>query len=301
MVSIGMPVYNDREFLAKSIESLLNQTYKDFELLISDDCSTDGSMMICEFFARQDSRIKYIRQSITLGISRNMEFLLANATGQYFMWAADDDLWHPNFISNLLEALSKSTSGIVAFCPYSFIDENGCRIDYMKTRIINYSSKMPIKRLFKLILKWDDGFGYGLFIREKIKNVRFPIWWGINKTSAINNIYPSLFYYLSIGNYVAVPGETLWFNRIKPTNYINHHFIYSNSYLKSFLIFALRKFNVYIKCNESIIRANIYNTYLVILLFPFFIIKFLIDLINELESGVKSLIKRRNNLFTTVK
>jgi len=297
MVSIGMPVFNDKQFLAKSIESLLNQSFINFELIISDDCSTDGSDIICRYYAKQDNRIKYIRQLSNLGISRNMEFLLANAIGQYFMFAADDDLWHPDFIEKLVKALSKSTNGIVAFCPYSFIDEKDCIIDYITTRDTDYSSKWALKRLLKLIYKWDDGFGYGLFIREKIKNVKFPIWWGINKTCAINNIYPSLFYYLSKGNYIAVEGEPLWFNRIKPPGFINHHIIYSKSYIKGFVAFALRKFNVYYKCNEAIIKYDIYKAYLIFLLLPFFLTRFIVDLIKKLNSDTRLLFKRQKHFF----
>lgn len=297
MVSIGMPVFNDKKFLVKSIESLLNQSYKNFELIISDDCSTDESTAICEGYAKSDNRIKLFRQSKNLGISRNMEFLLAHATGEYFMWAADDDIWHPDYIKTLLKAFSKNPKGIVAFCPYSFIDENDHKIDNLPTRSINYASKWPFKRLLKLIIRWDDGFGYGLFVRQEIKDVKFPEWWGINKASAINNIYPSLFYYLSKGNYVHVEGNALWFNRIKPMGMTNHTIMFSDRFVRGFGAFALRKFNLYFKCNESILKANYLNLYLILLLFPFFLTKYLVDLFLEFESSLRLFIKGRKRFY----
>ena len=67
-LSIGLPVYNGENFLAESIESLLGQSYEDFELIISDNASTDGTEDICRSYAQQDSRIRYIRQPHNIGL-----------------------------------------------------------------------------------------------------------------------------------------------------------------------------------------------------------------------------------------
>ena len=75
LISIGMPVFNDRDFIERSIQSLLNQTFCNFELIISDDCSTDGSQDICLWYANLDSRIKYIRHAKNIGISNNIKFV----------------------------------------------------------------------------------------------------------------------------------------------------------------------------------------------------------------------------------
>ena len=107
LVSIGMPVYNDAKFISQALNSLLNQSYQNIELIISDDGSTDGSDLICHNYACKDPRIHYIRQPINLGIQKNMEFVLKEAKGEFFMWAGDDDLWEKEFISELLTPLQE--------------------------------------------------------------------------------------------------------------------------------------------------------------------------------------------------
>jgi len=294
LVSIGMPVYNDRQFLDKSIKSILNQTYIDFELILSDDCSTDGSAQVCEEYLLKDARIKYIRQEQNIGISRNMEFLLHQATGDYFMWAGDDDLWHPDFITLLVNALESSPSAISAFCPYLFIDENDEVLRYPPQRNNSYESRFVLIRLLKLTYYWDDGFGYGLFRREKIKDVGFPVWWWINKKRAYNNIYPTLFYYLSLGKYEHINGIPLWYNRLKNEWNINHKVPYSTSLLKSFFAFCLWKLNVYIKCAQSVLFSKKLTSVLCIpVIIPIFVLKWAVDVANYLKEGLLTLF--RNN------
>ena len=83
-VSIGLPVYNGENFLAESIESLLGQSYEDFELIISDNASTDGTADICRRYAKQDSRIRYIRQPHNIGSAPNHNFVIEQARGELF-------------------------------------------------------------------------------------------------------------------------------------------------------------------------------------------------------------------------
>ena len=84
-IVIGMPVYNASEFLHNSITSLLNQSYKNFILIISDNGSTDDTKLICEQFVNQDKRIKYIHHKINRGYVWNFNFLLNQADSKYFM------------------------------------------------------------------------------------------------------------------------------------------------------------------------------------------------------------------------
>ena len=79
MITIGMPVYNDIDFIEESIQSILAQSFVNFKLLISDDGATDGSELICEKYEKLDNRVVYIRQEVNLGISKNMQFLLNSA------------------------------------------------------------------------------------------------------------------------------------------------------------------------------------------------------------------------------
>ncbi len=91
-LSVGMPVYNSENFISESIESILNQSYDDFELIISDNASTDATFTICEDYKKQDSRIKLIRNRINLGASENYNSVFKLASGKFFKWASSNDI-----------------------------------------------------------------------------------------------------------------------------------------------------------------------------------------------------------------
>ena len=101
-LSIGMPVYNSADTLPNAINSLLTQSYSDFELIISDNCSDDATEAICRAFAGQDPRIRYFRQDQNLGMDHNFLFVLDQSRSEYFMWAGSDDIWSKNWLETLL-------------------------------------------------------------------------------------------------------------------------------------------------------------------------------------------------------
>lgn len=260
-------MFNDLQFIQKAVDSLLSQTFTDFELIMSDDCSTDGSAGICLAYAAKDSRVRYIRQAQNLGISKNMKFLLNQATGAYFMWAANDDIWHPVFLETLVRGLDDDPAAIMAFSPMCFINEEDAVIRDVPARSTDYSGKTPFERLRKLVDIFDDGCGYGLFRREMILGVEFPVWWWINRRCAYNNIYPSLCYYLTKGDYVLRGEEPLWFNRLKEEVNINHKIPYGGTYLRGTFAFAVRKFNLFWVSWRQIRRAG-GNSGLLVKIFP---------------------------------
>ena len=286
-----MPVYNDKTFLAKALNSLLAQSWTNFELIISDDGSTDGSEQICRSYSNMDPRITYIRQEKNLGISRNMEFLLSRAKGKYFMWAANDDLWHPNFISFLVELLEKNSKAVSAFCSMYFIGEDDNKLDYPSGRSTDYSGNTPSIRLKKLISIFDDSFGYGLFRRDSIMGVKFPVWLWPNKYCPYNNIYPSLCYYLAKGDFV-LNKKKLWYNRLKDEGNINHKIPYNNTFIRASISLSLRKINLVLFSLWQIWRAN-YSLKLVLQITPRMIFSwFVIPSISEFKNRYR---KARNN------
>lgn len=256
LVSIGMPVYNDVKFIERAIQSILLQSYSNFEFIISDDCSTDGSAEICKSFAAKDSRIIYIKQDKNIGISKNMEFLLSKATGKYFMWAGNDDVWDSNFISVLKNNFDNNPTAVSSFCAYALIDENDQYLAGREFLVEDFCGQTKKQRLTKLIKNRSDGFGYGLFIRENILGVRFPVWWWINKKCAYNNIYPSLCFYLTKGEYVVDTKKALWFKRMKTEKNVNHKIPFSNNFFLCYLAFALRKINLVLFSLYLIIKAD---------------------------------------------
>jgi glycosyltransferase involved in cell wall biosynthesis len=108
MISVGLPVFNGGEKLGRVVGTLLDQTFSEFELIISDNASSDDTEKTCRSFARGDSRIRYVRQQTNLGPEANFRFVLAEARAPFFLWAAADDLRSPDFLEvNLRFLLSK--------------------------------------------------------------------------------------------------------------------------------------------------------------------------------------------------
>lgn len=107
-VSIGMPVFNGEPFIREALDSLLAQTFTDFELIISDNGSTDGTEAICREYAACDARIRYVRQTGNCGVLFNFQFVLDAARGEYFMWMACDDIVSSNdYLAILVDAIKK--------------------------------------------------------------------------------------------------------------------------------------------------------------------------------------------------
>ncbi|MDD4412691.1 MAG: glycosyltransferase family 2 protein [Patescibacteria group bacterium] len=126
---IGMPVFNGEKYVEQAIDSLLKQSYQDWQLLISDNCSTDKTLEICQRKARDDQRISIFCQSDNIGAMNNFKFLVEQSSGEYFMWAAADDLWHENFIEKLITGLEENGDCGMAFCNPVIINSGGKIVD----------------------------------------------------------------------------------------------------------------------------------------------------------------------------
>ena len=113
IISIGMPVYNGELFICDALDSLLSQTFIDFELIISDNASTDNTEKICRDYAKKDKRIRYIRQTKNLGAISNFQVVLNQAVGAYFMWAAYDDKWSIDWLEQLQKKIISTGVGMV--------------------------------------------------------------------------------------------------------------------------------------------------------------------------------------------
>lgn len=107
-LSIGFPVYNGENFLQNRLEGILSQTFSDFELIISDNASTDSTADICKKYALKDNRILYIRQENNTGPFNNFKFVLDKAQNKYFVFAAVDDLWESTFLEKNIQILDSN-------------------------------------------------------------------------------------------------------------------------------------------------------------------------------------------------
>lgn len=212
LVSIGMPVYNGQRFLCRALDSLLAQHHRDFDLLISDNASTDATADICLRYAARDGRIKYSRAEQTVDAAANFNRVLSMAAGRYFMWAAADDLWEPGFIATLLSLLEAQPDAVAAFCAFDTIDEDGARVE-LYDRLTAIPSPDRLRRQTAYLLQ-DETMGkanliYALMLRSAIRSTggfesRSSPLWGADMLL--------VFRLLSYGD-VALTGEVLFHKR----------------------------------------------------------------------------------------
>ena len=119
-VSIGVPVYNAEKYLRETLRALVSQSFRDFEIIISDNASTDGSREICKEYSEKDDRIRYFQQTINIGGWSNFKFVLDKAKGEYFMWSAADDIRSLDFVELNYNFLSSNSEYVASTCPNRF-------------------------------------------------------------------------------------------------------------------------------------------------------------------------------------
>jgi glycosyltransferase involved in cell wall biosynthesis len=173
LLTIGVPVYNDERYIGDVLADVLAQELDDFELIISDNCSTDDTSSICREVAARDPRVKYIRQPRNIGASANFLYLRAVARGKYFCWAASDDRYSPGYFSRLVAALEQNDCAVSAFSSYHEIDEEGTRVS--DTIRLDYSSRAPAVRVLKFWMdssRKRDVWIYGVHRMSALRKVR---------------------------------------------------------------------------------------------------------------------------------
>jgi len=125
VVSIGLAVYNGEKYIREAVDSILNQTFTDFELIISDNASTDQTEKICRAYAAQDERIRYHRNSVNIGGANNENQTCQMARGKYFRWAAHDDVCAPTLLEKCVAALDENPDVVLSYSIIVHIDEKG--------------------------------------------------------------------------------------------------------------------------------------------------------------------------------
>lgn len=204
-LSIGMPVYNGARYLRGTLQALLCQTFRDFELIVSDNASRDATPEICREFAAKDRRVRFIAQDRNRGAAWNYNFVAREATGRYFKWAAADDLCAPEYLEHCIDMLNRHEDVIICYPKTTIIDENGKpRRDYDDQ--LHLLSSQPVDRfraLQQLIGECNAVFGV---IRHDV----------LSRTALIGNYIASdvnLLAELSLyGKFYQVP-ERLFFRR----------------------------------------------------------------------------------------
>jgi glycosyltransferase involved in cell wall biosynthesis len=197
-VAIGMPVWNGEKFVAEAIESILGQTYGDFELVISDNASTDATAEICRGYAKHDKRIRYFRQEKNIGAAPNHDEVFRLSAGRYFKWACHDDILAPEFIDECVRVLDRDEA-VAVCCPTTvLINEDGSPVRYSVqldgmvdiygnlwrvTKNMQLTSADPAERFAAVLCNMDWCFEiYGLIRRSALERASImPSYYGGDK------------------------------------------------------------------------------------------------------------------------
>ena len=149
LVSIGIPAYNVERYLARALDSLLDQSIADFEIIISDNASTDGTGAICEAYARRDPRIRYLRQQRNIGAPRNWNAVVHESRGIFFKWASASDLCSPVMLEQCVTAMQADAGIVLCYGKTQFIDENDLPLDIYEGEL-GFEEERPSDRMAKI-------------------------------------------------------------------------------------------------------------------------------------------------------
>lgn len=170
-----MPVYNGRQFIEQALDSLLAQTFTNYELLISDNASSDDTEHICAEYRKRDPRIKYFRHLFNQGASANFNFVAQKALGEYFMWAGHDDFWELDFIAQCVTALDDNPGVVLCSSDVQFIDSGGNAISGDGLSVIGFQYN-----------KLDT---FGMTVQERVKELTAKLNWytvyGVVRSAAL--------------------------------------------------------------------------------------------------------------------
>jgi glycosyltransferase involved in cell wall biosynthesis len=172
-VSIGFPVFNGEKYLRLAMESILQQDYTDFELIISDNASTDATQEICGELAAKDARIRYSRNATNIGACKNFKRVFELSKGEFFAWAAHDDVHLPGFLRRCVEVFDQAPSTLVLVAPRTeFIDEKGVS-KQIRVERLHTTRALPHQRVGDVLRNvWRATAQNGLFRSAALRKTR---------------------------------------------------------------------------------------------------------------------------------
>ena len=209
LVSIGMPIYNAENNIVSFIDFFLSQSYKNFELIISDNCSNDKTVSIIKKKYLPNKKIIFFQQEKNYGATNNFNFVIENSNGKYFMWACHDDKWNFDYIKNGVEELEKNEDCVTITGITKIYDKkNILRIKYSEDYELNGSKKDRLKNFLRY--NYSDHLIYGIHRLRIIKNIKF-------KTNFFSPEIYFLFNILCQGKIIG--SKSLEFNKYEEFNY----------------------------------------------------------------------------------
>lgn len=214
LVSICMPVYNAEKYIHSAISCLLNQTYKNIELIISDNASTDSTEEICRAYESIDPRISFYRNSMNIGLARNFNRTIELAKGDYIMMAANDDLWDLTYIEKCVSKLEQNPNAAFCISHTNFIDDKGNIVG--EKLWIDTSNFDYLKRISTIFSDW---LVWGIYRPELLRKTRL-----LQETIACDFVLRLEI--LLLGDVVVVDEKLMSFRTTpKSYNYISQYLI----------------------------------------------------------------------------
>lgn len=174
LVSIGVPIYNESLYLRKALDSLLAQSYENFELLISDNGSTDGTPDICCDYLKNDKRVRVFWNDKNSGAIKNFNRVFEAASGKYFMWASGHDLWHPDFVLKCKAILDEDDDVVISYPTTLLIDLEDQPLPTVPT-YIDTRGLDRLTRFSHTVWAMTTMHIYGLIRTDALKKTRLAV------------------------------------------------------------------------------------------------------------------------------
>ena len=178
LVSVGIPTYNRPDGLRNCLDAIIKQTYRNLEIIVSDNATPNNrTENVVREFTQIDSRVKYFRQNENKGAIYNFQFVLDKSTGDYFMWAADDDYRAPTYVESLLGELLRCPDCSIAFCDFWAADAEGVKVEsypdffpFLEKFTCIYKPLRLLRFFFQRETNGKANIIYGLIRRECLKD-----------------------------------------------------------------------------------------------------------------------------------
>jgi glycosyltransferase involved in cell wall biosynthesis len=167
-LTIGLPVYNGEKYVGESLEALLGQSFTDFELIISDNASTDSTGDICRGYEKRDSRVRYFRQRRNIGLAPNHNFVADKARSELFKWASNDDLYARDLVERCIDVLDKYPDVVLAHSWTAMVDESGLVTKAFEYPLNTASQRAP-ERFRSLLFDSGGDDDYGVVRTEILR------------------------------------------------------------------------------------------------------------------------------------
>lgn len=243
LVTVGIPTYNRPNGLRNTLQCITSQSYPHLEIIISDNYSIDPQVKeILQQYSAKDTRIQYFIQKENISIVPNFQFLLDKASGQYFMWAADDDTWDKDFIKTTVTAMEQNPEIVLCMTGLNFFYENQQRTPSKLNR--GFMQNNICLRSFQFVKSHSDNkyFFCGLYRTNKIKDIPFNNNWGGDHLFIYEALTKGKFYYCA--NYVGFNyfrgGSSKGMESVRKAFNIKSRYYFFDAYLLRYTTYQFR-------------------------------------------------------------